>query len=625
MSDLRKEQKEITQDLQANDQVKVFKTLKQLLSYFSRSKKTLFVALLFSLLNSIFYIIGSFLIGIIVQIFFEPYLNSQITYPGKFNLTNFILMLSALTLTFILYGICRYVEQRLYIKLSFEAGATLRKELLEKILKMPVSFYDKNKTGDLISTLIVDVNNTANSLFQMMTQVVTSIFNICITIIVLMLVSSLLTLIVLPITLILFGLVFLLIKKSQPYFVKVQNSFGRLNAFVEEMLTNTKVTNSFDRQAYVYSELEKITYDIRKSAYKGDVIAKSFDIWYTLIANFVILLISGLAAIFYFKQIPVWNLIGLGVDQNGNATPAFIILFISLNWNFMGPFQNILSSAFNAQIGIASSSRIFKLLEISEPDTSNQTIVINSIKGHVQFDNVYFKYNPDKLEYQLKAASFDIKPGHVVAIVGPTGAGKTTIISLLSKYYDYTKGSIKIDGNELRNIKTDKLRDHMTIVLQDSFLFNESIKDNLKMTNQNATDEQIIKAAEMTHAHHFIMNMPQGYDTMIENNGANLSQGQRQLLSLTRAILSNKNLLILDEATSNIDSATEQIVQKAMWELMKNKTTFVIAHRLSTIKNADVIIVVNNGLIIEKGAHKELLDKKGFYHQLYTSQFEFEN
>ncbi|WLP85615.1 ABC transporter ATP-binding protein [Mycoplasma seminis] len=628
MYESREISKELNKYKKIKTDVNVYQTFKTLLSYITKDKKSLTIALIFSFVNSVCYIVGSFMIGLIVQLFFSPYVTKDPSTGqmmqdiNNFNNTTFVLALVGLALSFIFYGIFRYMEQRVYIKLCFNAGARLRGELMEKLFRSPISFYDKNKTGNLISTLVVDINNVANSLFQMMVQAATSTFNILISIVVMFLASSMLTLIVIPISLIMFGLVLLLIKKSQPYFINVQNAFGALNAFVEEMLVNTKVTNSFDRQDYIYSQLEVITRNIRNSAYKGDVIAKSFDTLYGLISNLIILAISAIGAVFYLNNINIWSAFGFMTNPDGSPTAGLIMLYIMLNWNFMGPFQSILASTFNAQVGVASTSRIFKLLQVQVPSREHEVIKIEKIEGKVEFRDVYFKYNPKALEYQLKAATFTAQPGQKIAIVGPTGAGKTTIISLLSKYYDYEKGSIKLDGNELKNIDTVSLRDNMTIVLQDSFLFNESILDNLKMTNPNATFEEVQEAAKLTHAHHFIMNMANGYDTLIENNGANLSQGQKQLLSLTRAILSNKNLLILDEATSNIDSSTEQIVQQAMLKLMENKTTFVIAHRLSTIKNADVIIVVDNGLIIEQGNHQSLLEKQGFYYNLYTSQFD---
>ncbi|MHA3838921.1 ABC transporter ATP-binding protein [Mycoplasma sp. VS1572C] len=624
--DGREISKELNKYKKMKSDVNVFQTFKTLLSYITKDKKSLTIALIFSFVNSVCYIVGSFMIGLIVQLFFSPYVetkNGQLTHNiNDFNNTTFIIALVVLALSFILYGTFRYMEQRVYIKLCFNAGAKLRGELMGKLFRSPISFYDKNKTGNLISTLVVDINNVANSLFQIMVQAATSTFNILISIVVMFLASSMLTLIVIPISLIMFALVFLLIKKSQPYFISVQNAFGSLNAFVEEMLVNTKVTNSFDRQDYIYSQLEVITKNIRNSAYKGDVIAKSFDTLYGLISNLIILAISAIGAVFYLQKINIWSAFGFMTNKDGSPTAGLIMLYIMLNWNFMGPFQSILASTFNAQVGVASTSRIFKLLQVQVPSKEHEVIKIDKIVGKVEFNDVYFKYNPKALEYQLKAATFTAQPGQKIAIVGPTGAGKTTIISLLSKYYDYDKGSIKLDENELKHIVTSSLRDNMTIVLQDSFLFNESILDNLKMTNPNATLEEVQEAAKLTHAHHFIMNMANGYDTVIENNGANLSQGQKQLLSLTRAILSNKNLLILDEATSNIDSSTEQIVQQAMLKLMENKTTFVIAHRLSTIKNADVIIVVDNGFIIEQGTHESLLKKQGFYYNLYSSQFD---
>ncbi|WP_426461151.1 ABC transporter ATP-binding protein [Mycoplasma hafezii] len=619
------ETREIAKDLAEKRKNKTktsyVKTFKTLISYLMVDKKKLALAFTFSLINSIFYVLGSFLIGMIVQNYFQPALSN----PGEteFNLTGFITWTCILAVSFVLYGIFRYLENYIYVKVSFGAGARLRNDIITKLHKMPISFYDKNKAGNLISSLIVDVNNVSNSLFQMLSQAGSAIFSISIAIIILFLISSMLTLIVLPISILLFSLVILLMKKSQPYFVRVQNAFGELNAFVEEMLANTRVTNSFDQQEYVYSDLKKITRKIRNSAYGGDVIARSFDTWYGLISNSIIVAIAFLAALFYTYDVPVWGVKGLGTNDEGKATPALIILYISISWNYIGPFQSLLNTTFSLQIGIASSSRLFKLLKIETPDTSNQVLEFadKELRGRVEFKDVYFKYNAESRVYQLKNASFTADPGQVIAIVGPTGAGKTTIISLLSKYYDYESGSILIDGKELRDIKTENLRDNMTIVLQDSFLFNETILENLKLANPKATQEEIIEAAKLTKAHHFIMNMPNGYNTMVENNGANISQGQKQLLALTRAILQNKSILILDEATSNIDSATEVIVQNAMLHLMENKTSFVIAHRLSTIKNADKIIVIDNGYIIEQGSHKELLEKKGFYFDLYTSQF----
>ncbi|WP_406614731.1 ABC transporter ATP-binding protein [Mycoplasma corogypsi] len=616
------EKREITKDLieDKHEHVPYKSALKTLISYLLYEKKAFVLGVIFSFINSLFYVLGSFLAGFIVTKYISPAVEAS-DHAKAFDAVGFSITLSCLALSFITYAIFRYLENSHYVKVAYNSGSRLRNEIIAKFHKLPLSFYDKNKTGNLISSIIVDVNNISNSMFQVLTQVTGGIFSMTLAIVILSLLSLSLTAIIVPLSLVLFGLVMLLMKKSQPHFIKVQNAFGELNAFVEEMLVNTKVTNSFDQQAYTFSKLEKITLNIRDSAYIGDTIAKSFDTLYGIISNIVIVAITGIAATFTLFNLPLVGIPGIGINENGRATAGFVITYISICWSYIGPFQQILNSTFSLQIGVASSSRLFKLTKIKTPDTSQETIELKQVNGHIVFNDVYFKYNPKSLNHQLKSASFEAKPGEVVAIVGPTGAGKTTIISLLSKYYDYEKGSITIDGNELRNIKTKQLRDNMTIVLQDSFLFNESIIDNLKIANPHATDEEIMHAAKLTQAHHFIMNMPDGYNTMIENNGSNLSQGQKQLLSITRAILSNRSILILDEATSNIDSSTEKIVQEAMLHLMKNKTSFVIAHRLSTIKNADQIIVVDDGFIIEKGSHKQLLDQQGFYYDLYTSQF----
>ncbi|MCU4706599.1 ABC transporter ATP-binding protein [Mycoplasma sp. CSL7503-lung] len=635
-----------------------YKNLKRLLSFVNKDKKSFYLAMFFSFINAIFYIGGSYLIGYIVSSFFEPLGNGK-TF-SDFETTKFFLILTVLVLSYLVYGIFRYSEQYIYAKISYQASARLRNEIVDKLIHLDISFYDKNKTGDLISNLVIDANNIANSLFQLLSQLISAFFNITITIVMMFLVSTALSLIIIPITLISFGMVFLLIKKSQPYFIKMQMIFGELNAFVEESLQNTKITNAFNKQEHLFNQLTDITKRIRDTAFKGDFISKSFDSIYTFLSNFLILIITGISAYFYFRGTNVLGVQGFGADINGHATAGLIFTFISINWNFLGPFQALMGAVFNIQVGIASTNRISKLLDEPLPKTDHEIIrivkisynenvndflecsnedpfgffawkiydpniekyVYKSVKGNVEFKNVYFSYDPTKNnKYQLKNASFKVKQGQNIAIVGPTGAGKTTIINLISKYYNYQKGSITIDGFELKNINRKDLKRIMTIVSQDSFLFNETILDNLNMSNEGINENDIQNAIEMTQSQHFIDSLPKGINTLIENNGQNISQGQKQLLSITRSILSNKNILILDEATSNIDSNTEIIVQKSMLNLMKYKTSFVIAHRLSTIKNADLILVVNNGEIIETGTHKSLIESRGFYYDMYTSQF----
>ncbi|UUM20061.1 MULTISPECIES: ABC transporter ATP-binding protein [unclassified Mycoplasma] len=598
----------------------MLKTLKTIFHYLKAEKKRLILGNIFAFFNAVFYVSGSALIGIIVQKFFEPYAKGELKLED-FNWTSFSLYLCALAAAFIIYGVLRYIESYLYIRVCYGLGTKLRAQIMYKLSKTPIKYYDQQQAGNLISIIINDINSVNDTLFQITTQLFTNFWNILLSIIAMLFVSSVLTIIVVPVSLFLFFVSFIVVGKSQRYFVANQNAFGKMNGYVEEMLTNTKVTNSFDRQEQVYKGLKQITKEIRNIAFKGDTSARFFEVWFQLVSNLLVLVISAIAAIFFVNEISVYGIAGFGSNSDGTASAALIVTFVSLNWNFITPFNGILNIVFSLQVGTASSNRVFKLSELNFKPREPENIEIDNIKGEVEFKNVYFKYLDNSSTYQLKNASFKVKPGQVVAFVGPTGAGKTTIINLLSKFYDYNEGSILIDGNELRNIKTNMLREHMTVVLQDSFLFNETIYDNLTLGNHNVSREQVIQAAKLTNIHHFIMTLPNDYDTVVENNGQNISQGERQLISLTRAILSNKNLLILDEATSSIDSRTEIIVQNSIRHLTENKTSFIIAHRLSTIKNADVIMVVNNGEIIESGNHEQLLAKKGFYFNLYHSQY----
>lgn len=635
-----------------------WQAIKLLFSFAKDFKKQTMLGGIFSFINAIAYIFGSLLIGLVVSSFFDPIANGKSPFED-FDTSRFALVLVLLASCYIAYGLFRYLENRYFVKVSFGTATNIRKKLIAKMLKLDISFYDRNKAGDLISTVIGDVTNIAFSLNQVLSAIINAFINITLSLIIMFLVSAKLTLIVIPLTLLMLFCVMLLIKKSQPYFESVRHAFGKLNAFVEETLTNTKITNSFEKQKPILKQLEDLTREIRNVSFKSDLVSRSFEIIYSIMSNIIILVIAGISAFFFFRQEPIWGVPGIMGNASTIATSGLIVTYISLNWNFLGPFQNALGTIFGAQSAVASATRIGNLLAEPEPAVKDQKIKIvkvalnsetnsfqetqtndpygfyawkifnadtnifeyKSVKGTVEFENVFFKYNHNSETYQLKEASFTAKRGQKIAIVGPTGAGKTTIVNLLSKYYEYSSGSIKIDGHELKEIDTRNLRDIMTIVLQDSFLFNESIIDNLKISNPNATKEEIIQAAKMTHAHDFILSMEKGYDTLIENNGANISQGQRQLLSLTRAILSNRNILILDEATSNIDSSTERIVQASMFKLMEYKTAFVIAHRLSTIKNSDLILVVNDGKIIERGTHDSLLGQKGFYYNLYKSQF----
>ncbi|WP_406615826.1 ABC transporter ATP-binding protein [Mycoplasmopsis hyopharyngis] len=594
--------------------ISTFSLFKNLFRFLKKEKLLLFFGIFITICNALSYVSGSAIIGMIVKKFFsEPVLANG----DLFDHRNFIIWLSLLILAFVMYSIFRLIQNRIFVHLTFKTSARMREKIMNKLLKMPISYYDKQKSGNLISILVNDVNNMSNSMLQMLNETFSNFFNALFSIIVMFFFSTLMSAIIFPFSILLFSLSALMIKKARPYYVKVQDKFGDLNAYVEEMLTNSKITKTFNKKEYAQEKFQEITTEIYKKAFIGDAVLRVFDPWYAVVSNVLLLVIVALAVTFKNANIPSYGI------NNAPFEEGLVLSYIALMYNYGGTIQSVLNVILTSQIGVASSARVYKLLNLETPkDIEDPEILDENIQGRIEFKNVDFRYSSKSSKYQLKGASFIAEPGQTIAIVGPTGAGKTTIINLLSKFYDYESGSITIDNHELRKIPSANLRDLVAIVLQDSFMFNDTIKNNLRLLNQNISDKQIEEVARMTFAHNFIENMPNGYDTIVENNGDNLSQGQRQLLAITRAILGNKKILILDEATSNIDSNTEQIIQKSLMEIMKNKTSFVIAHRLSTIKNADKILVVNDGQIIEQGTHDELLKAEGFYARLYQSQFD---
>ncbi|WP_029513526.1 ABC transporter ATP-binding protein [Mycoplasmopsis primatum] len=576
-------------------------------------KKSLIWGLILSFLEAFLYTFGTAMTGFIISWFFTE---GVMKHTAAFKTDLFIVAMVSLAICFILYLVTRLLQNRMLLSTAFKTTAKMRSVASNKLIYMPISYHDKNKIGDQISTLTNDINNIAQTLVQLFNDTSGKIFKIIFSIIFMLCYSITLSSIVLPISFLFSGLSWVFLAKARKPFIEVINHFGDMNAYVEEMIKNTKVTQSFDKQEKAIEDFEKIARKIRKSAFKGDVYTKFFDPWFVVFSNFLVLMILSVSLIFKNKNIPFVGLIGQDVT-------AIIIGYINLLWTFTGTLQIFFSFIFSTQVGVASTTRIFKLvgLEPPAPIRDPQYLYAIDMKGHVEFDNVSFRYDENSSKYQLRNASFYAKPGQIVAIVGPTGAGKTTIINLLSKFYEYEAGSIKIDGIELNKIPKDNLLELMTVVLQDSFMFNDTIMNNLKVGNPRVSDQEVIQAATLTNAHQFIQSYKHGYDTIVENNGANLSQGERQLLSITRAILGNKKILVLDEATSNVDSNTEKIIQDALQNsIMKNKTSFVIAHRLSTVRNADLILVVDDGKIIEKGKHEELMQLKGFYYNLHQSQ-----
>lgn len=594
-----------------HEKINTFSIYKMLFQFLdSKDKPWIWVGIVLSLFNAIFYVTGTSLSGIIVTKCF-----SDLKHFSEY-LTKFILWTSFMGACFIAYALCRYFQNKVFIRLAYLCATKMRKVGMENLMDMPISYYDKQKAGNLISILINDINNISNSILMMFNETFNNLFNIILSVIAMACFSLVMTAIILPISIIFFSISWLMIKKAQPAYERTQNLFGDLNAYTEEMINNTKITQTFDRQNSANKSFKKITKNIYKTAFVGDFWTRLLVPWIVVSSNMMVLIMGVLAVTFNQH----------GISTHGfNATKydaGFVIAYINILWGFTGTVQAFFEVIFSAQLGVASTKRIHKLLDLEVPKVIENPVVLNNIKGKIEFDHVWFRYNKDSESWQLKDATFYAKPGQTIAIVGPTGAGKTTIINLLSKFYEYEKGSIKIDGVELKQITKKNLRDLMAVVLQDSFMFNDTVLNNLNISNPDLTRNQILDATDLTSAHSFINKLKHGYDTIIDNNSGELSQGERQLLSITRAILGDKKVLILDEATSNVDSNTEQIIQKALNEkIMKNKTSIVIAHRLSTIKNANLILVVDSGQIIEKGDHEELMAMKGYYYNLYQAQF----
>ncbi|WP_029608440.1 ABC transporter ATP-binding protein [Mycoplasma simbae] len=587
----------------------------RLVRKYSEKSIWLFIAgILTTIINSIAYIGGVVLGAVVATKTFTP---EAFKNPDQnFNDNFFILMICLMIASFLIYSIFRFLEFRIYMILGYSTANNMRKIAMQKLLKMPVSFYDNEQAGDLISILVNDVNNVSNALSQILVQGLSNIAHVIITTTFMFLYSVNITLIVFGITMILFSGGFVMIKLARPYVSKVWKDFGDLNAYVEEGIKNMKITKTFGRQKESTEKFQKIAHNIYKHAFVADLYTQMFIPWFIMSTNIIVLVAAAFALIFKNNN---WPLISVFV-----STPdiGFILAFIGFIHNITGALQTVIMTVFGSQNGVISAVRVQKIADLIEPDLSHETIDIKDVKGHIKFSNVWFRYDQSKDAWQLKDASFEALPGQSIALVGPTGAGKTTVINLLSKFYDYEKGSITIDGNELKNITKNSLNNSMATVLQDSFLFKTNVYNNIKMGNDHASEHEVYAATKLVSAHNAILRLEKGYQTPLENNDNLLSKGEKQLLSIARAVLGNKKILILDEATSNIDTNTEKIIQDALANsIMKNKTSIVIAHRLSTIKNADLILFVEDGKIVERGTHQSLLELGGRYAALYKSQF----
>lgn len=569
-------------------------TIKRLLRYIGSRKVSLILILLLCIITTIISVVGTRINGIVVD-----------KYIAVGDISGLFKICMILILMYFISTISTFVQNRLMVDVGQKTSYHIRKDMYEKMQDLPISYYDTHSSGDLMSRLTNDIDNINTTLSQSLTQLISGIINVIGMLIAMLMLNPSLTLIGListPITI--FG-TRKLMSKTQPLFVKKQKILGELNGYIEEIISGQKAVLLFSQEDHVKEKFKVINKNMTESSILAEAISGCMGPINNFVNNLTYLILAVAGGVFILK----------GMD----ITVGVIFTIILYMRNFNQPINQILNISNTLQSALAGAERVFEVIDEESEKDQDDAKDVESFDGEVQLKDVEFSYNKDKKI--LNNINLRTKKGETVAIVGPTGSGKTTIINLINKFYNIDGGSILIDGKNINEVTMKSLRKSVAIVLQDTYLFTKSVKENLRYANLAATDEEIIKAAKLSNAHHFIMQLEDGYETILEDNGSNLSQGQRQLLAITRAILSNSSILILDEATSSIDTRTEVAIQDAIMKLKENKTTFIIAHRLSTIKNADVIIAIKDGEIIERGNHEELLKLNGFYANLYNSQF----
>lgn len=590
----------------AMEKAKDFKgTVKKLWRYLSKYKIALIIVILFTIASTIFSVVGPKILGNATTELFNGVI-SKYTGGAGINFTKIGKILLFLLILYICSAIFSYIQGIIMTNISQKLAYRLRKEVSKKINKLPMKFYDNKTHGEILSVITNDIDTLSQNLNIEATQVISSVATI-IGILIMMFsidwIMTLVALLTLPLSIVIIAFI---MKKSQGYFKSQQDYLADVNGEVEEMFSNQSVIRVFNAENKMISKFEYDNNKLADVAWKSNFVSGLMHPIMNFVGNLGYVVIAILGS--YFAII-------------GRITVGNIQSFIQYTKNFTNPIAQIAQISNMLQSMVAASERVFEFLDEEEEKEKNKKFIpTNKIEGSVEFKNVKFGYNQDKII--INDFSAKVKPGQKIAIVGPTGAGKTTIVKLLMRFYDLNSGKILVDGHNINDYRKEDIRGLFGMVLQDTWLFNGTIMENIRYGRLEATDDEVIEACKMAHVHHFIQTLPDGYNMILNEETTNISGGQKQLLTIARAILADPKILILDEATSSVDTRTEILIQKAMDKLMEGRTSFIIAHRLSTIKNADLILVMDSGDIVEQGTHEELLKKNGFYAKLYNSQFE---
>ena len=579
--------------------------MKNLIVYMSRYKFRLCLVLLCAIAGTTFSIVGPKILGKATTELFNG-LVAKVQGTGGIDFEKIGQILLSVMALYLVSAAFSLIQGFVMTGISNNVSYSLRKEISQKINRMPMKYFESRTYGEVLSRVTNDVDMLQQGISQSITQLITSVTTLIGVLIMMISINGWMTLaafLILPVSMLIITTV---MKHSQKFFRDQQSYLGDVNGQVEEIYSGQNVVKAFNKEEDVVNEFEKANKKLYESGWKAQFFSGMMMPIMSFIGNLGYVLVAILGAFMAIR----------GAIEVGDIQSFFQYIR-----NFTQPVQQIAQVSNMLQLSAASSERVFEFLAEEEEDqTVEHPVDITNLEGNVTFDHVGFGYNPEQTI--IKDFSADVKFGEKIAIVGPTGAGKTTMVKLLMRFYDVNKGAICIDGHNVKDFNRSELREMFGMVLQDTWLFNGTIMENIRYGRLDATDEEVIEAAKAAHAHKFIMQQPDGYQTVLNEETSNISQGQKQLLTIARAILADNKILILDEATSSVDTRTEILIQKAMDNLMKGRTSFIIAHRLSTIRDADLILVMKDGDIIEQGNHEELLAKGGFYSQLYNSQFE---